>query len=191
MNASRLHDLVLAGNIAQAIEVARALPALLPTLEDALVRTVDTGNPAALLKLVVKGDVLNRELVRYAMHCARSVEHLWGEDDRATLSTGLLTVDRWLAGEPMDILTAATAGFSMTSGNPIHRNAALSATQAILAAIVAAIMTNTVGSVSTPAALAAQHAHAAAWHAGSAADALLLEMRGYLARRTTALLETP
>jgi hypothetical protein len=94
-----LRDLVRAGEVAQAVELARALPSLQPTLSEAIRELANPERPADLLGTVVDGGALHRELVRYALFCARSVEHLWNEDRRPALSCCLDTVDRWLAGE--------------------------------------------------------------------------------------------
>jgi len=109
------------GALAQAVELVRALPELRPALREALEERADPYRPAAILGLVVDGDDLHRELARYALFCARQVEHLWRKEDREVLSACLAAVERWLVGEAtQEEIEAAHAAAHAAAADAAH-----------------------------------------------------------------------
>ncbi len=176
-----LRDLVRAGEVAQAVELARALPSLQPTLSEAIRELANPERPADLLGAVVDGDALHRELVRYALFCARSVEHLWNEDRRPVLSCCLDTVDRWLAGEATAEECQRAAGVAYASADILAVHAAYAAADAAYAASYAADAAADAANAAADAA-----AYAAADAAANAASRTA--QRRYLADRVAAYL---
>ncbi len=186
-----LRDLVRAGEVAQAVELARALPSLQPTLSEAIRELANPERPADLLGAVVDGDALHRELVRYALFCARSVEHLWNEDRRPVLSCCLDTVDRWLAGEATAEECQRAAGVAYASADILAVHAAYAAADAAYAASYAADAAADAANAAADAAnAAADAADAAAYAAADAAAnaASRTAQRRYLADRVAAYL---
>jgi hypothetical protein len=180
-----LRDLVRAGEVAQAVELARALPSLQPTLSEAIRELANPERPADLLGAVVDGDALHRELVRYALFCARSVEHLWWEADRPVLTRCLGTVDRWLVGE-------ATAEECQRAAEAAHGSgaayAAYAAADSDAAANAAAYAANAAAYAAADAANAAADAAANAAADAAANAASRTAQRRYLADRVAAYL---
>ena len=185
-----LRELVQAGEVAQAVELARALPSLQPTLSEAIRELANPGRPADPLGAVVDGDALHRELVRYALFCARSVEHLWNEDRRPVLSCCLDTVDRWLAGEATAEECQRAAGVAYASADILAVHAAYAAADAAYAAAYAADAAADAANAAADAANAANAAAAAAYAAADAAAnaASRTAQRRYLADRVAAYL---
>lgn len=178
-----LRDLVRAGEVAQAVELARALPSLQPTLSEAIRELANPERPADLLGAVVDGDALHRELVRYALFCARSVEHLWNEDRRPVLSCCLDTVDRWLAGEATAEECQRAAGVAYASADILAVHAAYAAADAADAADAANAAADAANAANAAAAAAAYAAADAAANAASRTA-----QRRYLADRVAAYL---
>jgi len=178
-----LRDMVRAGEVAQAVELARALPSLQPTLSEAIRELANPERPADLLGAVVDGDALHRELVRYALFCARSVEHLWNEDRRPVLSCCLDTVDRWLAGEATAEECQRAAGVAYASADILAVHAAYAAADAADAADAANAAADAANAANAAAAAAAYAAADAAANAASRTA-----QRRYLADRVAAYL---
>ena len=80
---------------AQAIELGRPLGLLRPLLETQRWFY----RPVHLLGLFYTGGDLGRECRLHADWCARSVPHLWGDEDRETLNAALGVVERFANGE--------------------------------------------------------------------------------------------
>jgi len=181
-----LRDLVRAGEVAQAVELARALPSLQPTLSEAIRELANPERPADLLGAVLDGDALHRELVRYALFCARSVEFLWNEDRRPVLSCCLDTVDRWLAGEATakECQRAADAAYAAADIYAAYAAADIYAAYAYAAAYAAYA---SVACAAGHSGMAAKYASAAAADAAANAASRTAQRR-YLADRVAAYL---
>jgi hypothetical protein len=174
-----LYDMVRAGEVAHAVELARAWPDLVPTLEASIYDYVDPYLSAGVLGAVVEGDALHRELVRFSLWCARSVEHLWQDRDRPALARCLEAAECWLAG------TAAAEDCRHVAAYAYATTYAASPAGAAAAAAAAAAAGHCVADAAAAAADASHSAVAATSDGGRA----LRAQRLYLARRVTLILE--